>query len=57
MGKGNIKKLAREVRQEGLFSEAFESYKRKKVYKIKSVKDEILIIMYFLLALIVVALL
>ncbi|WP_315117729.1 hypothetical protein [uncultured Clostridium sp.] len=55
MKKINIKKLATEARQEGLFSEAFEISKRKKVYKVKSLKDGILIIIYFILALIVIA--
>ncbi|MEW9096431.1 MAG: hypothetical protein AB2417_15240 [Clostridiaceae bacterium] len=56
MGKKTIKKLAEEARREGLFSEAFETSKRKKVYKVKSLKDGMLIVLYFILALIFVAL-
>ncbi|MBU5485226.1 hypothetical protein KQI86_12850 [Clostridium sp. MSJ-11] len=56
MGKKTIKKLAEEARREGLFSEAFEISKRKKVYRVKSLKDGMLIVLYFILALIFVAL-
>lgn len=56
MRKKTIKKLAEEARREGLFSEAFEMSKRKKVYKVKSLKDGMLIVLYFILALIFVAL-
>ena len=55
MTKKTLKELAKEARREGLFSEAFEISKRRKVYKIATLKEGILIGIYFILALIAVA--
>ncbi|MBE6065169.1 hypothetical protein [Clostridium cochlearium] len=55
MLKNKINELAREVRKEGLFSDAFEMVSKKRVYKFKDIKERIKIMIYFIIAFIIIA--
>lgn len=56
MSNKKVRELVREVRKEGLFSEAIESSKKKKVYKFESAKDGIISLVFFIIAMLVFAL-
>ena len=55
MSKKKARELMREVRREGVFSELIERSKKKKVYKFQSSKDGVMSVLFFILAILVFA--